>query len=149
MSTQVRVALIGAVALIAGAIVTGLLTGGGSDPPPPPNNPSPATVTIYARLEQDQYSEGLTIKMDGKTVGDLVIEDRKRPEASMTVSLAPGTHHFEIQSSTYHLAQDGTYREYPVAGEGTIDVLEKDTEQSFEVQGYFTDNTLVVDLARI
>jgi hypothetical protein len=100
-------------------------------------------------LGETQYSESLNIKIDGKSEGDLVIQDRQRPEASLTVSLAPGTHTFEIQGSTYALAQDGTYQQYPVTGEGTIDIIKGDSEQSFQVTGTITPEGVVADLGRV
>ena len=152
MSTQVKVAVIGAIGLIAAAIVTGFLTRPSPDrpnPPAPPGQPDPVSVTIYDRLGETQYSESLNIKIDGKSEGDLVIQDRQRPEASLTVSLAPGTHTFEIQGSTYALDQDGTYQQYPVTGEGTIDIIKGDSEQSFQVTGTITPEVVVADLGRV
>jgi hypothetical protein len=152
MSTQVKVAVIGAIALVAAALVTGFLTRPGSDrpdPPPPPGHPDPVSVTIYDRLGDTQYSESLNIKIDGKSEGDLIIQDRQRPEASLSVSLAPGTHTFEIEGSTYALAQDGSLNQYPVIGEGTIDIIKGDSDQSFEVTGTITPDGVVADLGRV
>jgi hypothetical protein len=145
MSTQVKGAIIGAIGLIAAAIVTGFLTLGPDPGPPGP----PVTVTIYDRLGEAEYSESLNIKIDGKNKGDLVIEDRQRPEASMTVSLAPGTHLYEIQGTTNALAQDNTRRQFPVYAEGRIDVLEGDSEQSFEVRGTYTPDGVIAELQRV
>ncbi len=147
MGTRVRVAIIGAIGLIAAAIVTGFLTLGPD--PGPPGQPDPVTVTIYDRLGETEYSESLNIKIDGKNEGDLVIEDRQRPEASLTVSLAPGTHLYEIQGTTNVLAQDNTRRQFPVYAEGRIDVLEGDAEQSFEVRGTYTPDGVIAELQRV
>jgi hypothetical protein len=145
MSTQVKGAIIGAKGLIAAAIVTGFLILGPDPGPPGP----PVTVTIYDRLGEAEYSESLNIKIDGKSEGDLVIEDRQRPEASMTVSLVPGTHLYEIQGTTNALAQDNTRRQFPVYAEGRIDVLEGDSEQSFEVRGTYTPDGVIAELQRV
>ncbi len=150
MSTQVKVAIIGAIGLIAAAIVTGFLTlGPGLGPPSPSEQPDQVTVTIYDRLGEAEYSESLNIEIDGKSEGDLVIEDRQRLEASMTVSLAPGTHLYKIQGTTNALAQGNTRRQFPVYAEGRIDVLEGDPEQSFEVRGTYTPDGVIAELQRV
>jgi hypothetical protein len=150
MSTQTKVAIIGALGLIAAALVTGFLSRPKDDPGPPrpPNPAEPVTVTIYDRLGETQYSESLNIHIDGKNEGDLVIQHGQRPEASTTVSLDPGTHSYEIQGATYALSQSGSLLQYPVTGEGTIDILEGDSNQTFAVRGTITSNQIVAELAR-
>jgi hypothetical protein len=122
------------------------------DPAPTPPAPAPpgqeqVDVTIRDVLGDVQYSESLNFEIDGESKGDLIIQTQTRPEAEMTISLAPGSHNYEIQGTTQALAPDGSVQQYPVQGKGQIDVLDEDN-QLFEVQGGWVGNTLVVELVR-
>jgi len=143
-------AVIGAIGLIGDALVTGVFS---PDPPPGPG-PAPAPpgqeqadVTIRDELGDTQYSEALNIKIDGESKGDLIIARDSRPYAEMTVSLAPGSHNYEISGTTQMLALDGSVQQFPVAGEGELIVSEDDPNQSYDLRQAGTQgNTLIAEL---
>ncbi len=150
MSKEVIAAVISAIGLIGAAVATGVFTPDpqpGPGPAPAPPGQEQVDVTISDELGDTQYSEALNIKIDGESKGDLIIEHSSRPYADMTVSLAPGSHNYEIQGTAQMLATDGSVQQFPVEGEGEIVVSEEDPNQSFDIlQAGVVGNTLVAEL---
>ena len=145
----IAAAVIGAIGLIVAALITGVFS---PDPPGPGPAPAPpgqeqADITIRDELGDTQYSEALNIKIDGESKGDLIIAQDSRPYAEMTVSLAPGSHNYEISGTTQMLASDGSVQQFPVAGEGELIVSEDDPNQSYDLrQAGVVGNTLMAEL---
>jgi hypothetical protein len=141
--------MIGAVGIVSVALMVQL--GNGEDTGPSPRaEPTDGgvravDVTIWDRLSSTQYSESVYIEIDGNTEGDLVI-DRQRPEDSMTVSLAPGNHVYEIQGNTQAKARDGSWQEFPVEGKGEITVSDEDNQSFGVVKTVTSGSTLVAYL---
>jgi hypothetical protein len=146
----IAAAVIGAIGLIGAALVTGVFspdTPVGPGPAPPPPGQERADVTIRDELGDTQYSEALNIKIDGESKGDLIIERNTRPYAEMTVSLAPGSHNYEISGTTQMLDTYGNVQQFPVAGEGELIVSEDDPNQSYDLRQTGTQgNTLIAEL---
>ena len=91
----------------------------------------------------------LSVEIDGEHKGDLSIETEVEPEDSMSISLlAPKSHDYEIGGTT-EITLNGVTREYPVSGEGKIDVLDEEN-QTFDIKLLGAeDGTFFVELKRV
>ena len=146
----IAAAVIGAIGLIVAALITGVFSPDpqpGPGPAPAPPGQEQVDVTIRDQLGDTQYSESLNIKINGQSKGDLIIARDTRPSAEMTVSLAPGSHNYEIAGNAQMLAADGSLQQFPVAGEGELIVSEDDPNQSYDVvQAGVSGNTVIAEL---
>jgi hypothetical protein len=152
MNTEVKVAIIGTAKLIIAALISGyFLIGSQTDDNPSAKRRSNIDVTISANLYDEDYplKQDLSVEIDGEHKGDLSLETDVEPEDSMSISLvAPKSHHYEIGGTT-EVTLNGGNLEYPVSGEGEIDVLDEENQTFDIVLLGAKRGTFLVELKRI
>jgi hypothetical protein len=153
MSKEVIGAVIGGLAVVGAALITGYYTlraqpgdAPGPAPRPPGQEEAAVDITIHDELGDNQYSEALNIEIDGRSEGDLVIDRTTRPEAELTVSLNPGVHNYEIQGNTQAYDTYGNLAQFPVEGKGEITVSNEDNQSFDLVQLGVSGNVIIAGM---
>lgn len=108
------------------------------------NNKS-VTFTIRDTLGPDQLDESVDVKIEGRSVGELVVDSNNRTD-QLNPSVDEGEGKYEYSLASASLLRDPSGRPVEVrgSGQGTINVKQGKT---FEVCGNITGNTMQVSLA--
>jgi hypothetical protein len=130
-------------------ICVGMGSSGGENAQPRGNNPpqvsptdTPVDFVLTDQLGQGQVSEQVTVLVDGRTVGDLTV-NQDYPDSRMRVTVPnPGQHSYTAEATAVFNAE-GNLIQYTGVGQGMIDV---EPGKTYSLRGSISGNTWLVSI---